>query len=68
MIGGAMSTEYGKVIDALDKDQSIEVATGTGGIRIFSTVNKIWLTPEGTEELVDLLRTAYFAYTGESLK
>jgi len=53
-----MSTEYGEVKDALNEKESIEVATGMGGIRIFSTKNKIWLTSEGAERLIELLRIA----------
>lgn len=63
-----MSTEYGNVFDALHPKENIEVATGTGGIRLISTTNKIWLSPAGVKELIVLLSTAYYAYTGETIQ
>ena len=54
-----MSTEIGEVKDILKPEQySIEVATGTGGIRLFSTARKIWIDEEGAEELKFLLDIA----------
>jgi hypothetical protein len=53
-----MSTEIGIVRDCLRQEDSIEIAIGTGGIRLFSTQNKIWLDDEGVSELIELLEVA----------
>lgn len=53
-----MSTELGEVKDHLHPTESIEVAWGTGGIRLFSTVNKIWLDEQGVKDLIKLLEIA----------
>ena len=56
-----MSTELGEVRDCIRPDEySVGVALGTGGIRLFSNVNKIWLDVEGANELIELLETAVF--------
>ena len=53
-----MSTELGEVLDVLDDKRSIEVAIGTGGIRLLSTTNKIWIDYIGAEKLISLLESA----------
>lgn len=53
-----MSTEFGKIEDALNEKESIEVALGTGGIRSVSTQKKIWLTSDNAEKLRELLYEA----------
>lgn len=53
-----MSTEIGTVHDNRATDHSIGVATGYTGIRLFSTVKKIWLSVDGARELIDFLQDA----------
>ena len=53
-----MSTEIAEIVDCLKPEYSIEVATGTGGIRLFSTVNKIWIDVKGAKLLIKALETA----------
>ena len=57
-----MSTEIGKVNDVINHELNIEVAFGTGGIRLFSTENKIWIDKKGADELIELLETAKSFY------
>lgn len=59
-----MSTDIGEVEDALDPMLKIEVAIGTGGIRLFSSERKIWLDKKQAGRLVVLLETAR-SYLGD---
>jgi len=59
-----MSTDLGEVKDNLDPGISIEIAVGTGGIKLFSTEKKIWLDNEGADKLIDLLKQAKFINGG----
>jgi hypothetical protein len=54
-----MSTEHGDVKDALHPEFSIEVADTNGRIRLFSSVNKIFLDEAGANHLLDLLYKTY---------
>ena len=53
-----MSTELGEVKNCVHPEESIDVAVGTGGIRIMSTCPKMWLDEDGVNKFIEFLETA----------
>lgn len=59
-----MSTEYGSICDAVDADYILEVAEGTGGVRLTTTWDqgrkmvKFWLHRRDVPRLKELLDLA----------